>query len=97
MLEGKHESSDCYAFRFAPAILKSENVLLAKGIFAVALLELGKSLGNFSMHKVDLPHRDWYDFWTGQRQEGGREIARPVDLELFLCFSAPEPFCRSGQ
>lgn len=27
-----------------------------------------------------LPHGLWYDFWTGQRVEGGRQIVRPVDL-----------------
>jgi alpha-glucosidase (family GH31 glycosyl hydrolase) len=28
-----------------------------------------------------LPHGGWFDFWTGDRQEGGREITRQVDLE----------------
>ncbi len=27
-----------------------------------------------------LPAGDWYDFWTGQRQAGGREVTRKVDL-----------------
>jgi alpha-glucosidase (family GH31 glycosyl hydrolase) len=31
--------------------------------------------------RVYLPHGAWYDFWTGERFEGGREISRPVDLE----------------
>ena len=30
---------------------------------------------------VYLPRGGWYDFWTGERLEGGREISRPVDLE----------------
>ena len=30
---------------------------------------------------VYLPPSAWYDFWTGERVEGGREISRPVDLE----------------
>jgi alpha-glucosidase (family GH31 glycosyl hydrolase) len=30
---------------------------------------------------VYLPHGAWYDFWTRERLEGGREIARKVDLE----------------
>jgi len=29
---------------------------------------------------VYLPAGTWYDFWTGERVEGGRRIARPVDL-----------------
>ena len=31
--------------------------------------------------RVYLPPTTWYDFWTGERIEGGREISRPVDLE----------------
>ncbi|MGH9447441.1 MAG: TIM-barrel domain-containing protein, partial [Terriglobia bacterium] len=30
--------------------------------------------------KVYLPRGIWYDFWTEERLEGGREITRPVDL-----------------
>jgi alpha-glucosidase/alpha-D-xyloside xylohydrolase len=30
--------------------------------------------------KLYLPEGDWYDFWTGERQAGGREVARTVDL-----------------
>jgi alpha-glucosidase (family GH31 glycosyl hydrolase) len=33
------------------------------------------------MRRVYLPLGAWYDFWTGERIEGGREISRPVDLE----------------
>jgi len=28
-----------------------------------------------------LPSGDWWDFWTGERVKGGREITRAVDLE----------------
>jgi alpha-glucosidase (family GH31 glycosyl hydrolase) len=31
--------------------------------------------------RVYLPRGSWYDFWTHERLEGGREISRPVDLE----------------
>jgi alpha-glucosidase (family GH31 glycosyl hydrolase) len=31
--------------------------------------------------RVYLPHGAWYDFWTNECVEGGREITRPVDLE----------------
>ncbi len=30
--------------------------------------------------RVYLPAGAWYDWWTGERIEGGREIVRPVDL-----------------
>jgi alpha-glucosidase (family GH31 glycosyl hydrolase) len=32
--------------------------------------------------RVYLPPSAWYDFWTGERLEGGREISRQVDLEI---------------
>jgi alpha-glucosidase (family GH31 glycosyl hydrolase) len=31
--------------------------------------------------KIYLPRGVWYDFWTNERIEGGREITRTVDLE----------------
>jgi alpha-glucosidase/alpha-D-xyloside xylohydrolase len=31
--------------------------------------------------QVYLPEGVWYDFWTGERTEGGRTVERPVDLE----------------
>jgi len=31
--------------------------------------------------RVYLPLGEWYDFWTGERTQGGREISRAVDLE----------------
>lgn len=32
------------------------------------------------VRRVYLPRGDWYDFWTGERLEGGREVVRDVDL-----------------
>ena len=34
-----------------------------------------------TVRKVYLPGGVWYDFWTNERIEGGREITRAVDLE----------------
>jgi len=31
--------------------------------------------------EVYLPRGAWYDFWTGERLDGGREITRAIDLE----------------
>jgi alpha-glucosidase/alpha-D-xyloside xylohydrolase len=31
--------------------------------------------------RVYLPQGTWFDFWTEERIEGGREIERPVDLK----------------
>jgi len=34
-----------------------------------------------SSRRIYLPRGAWYDFWTSERLEGGREFLRPVDLE----------------
>lgn len=34
-----------------------------------------------TVRSIYLPRGDWYDFWTHERIEGGREISRSVDLE----------------
>jgi alpha-glucosidase/alpha-D-xyloside xylohydrolase len=33
-----------------------------------------------SSRRLYLPRGAWYDYWTGERVEGGVEITRPVDL-----------------
>jgi alpha-glucosidase (family GH31 glycosyl hydrolase) len=33
-----------------------------------------------------LPGGRWYDFWTGERLEGRREVSRPVDLATMPLF-----------
>src|ERR1022692_2389256 len=46
--------------------------------------------------RVYLPRGAWYDFWTGERLEGGREISRQVDLEtipLYLRAGSILPLC----
>ena len=37
---------------------------------------------------VYLPRGNWYDFWTNDRVEGGREITRSVDLETIPLYVA---------
>ena len=41
----------------------------------------GGGAGRDRRASVYLPRGAWYDFWTGERLEGGREITRTVDLE----------------
>ena len=44
---------------------------------------------------VYLPQGDWYDFWTEEKIEGGREVHRPVDLAtlpLYVRAGAILPF-----
>jgi alpha-glucosidase (family GH31 glycosyl hydrolase) len=35
-----------------------------------------------AIRRVYLPRGSWYDFWTNERIEGGRETRRDVDLEI---------------
>jgi alpha-glucosidase/alpha-D-xyloside xylohydrolase len=45
--------------------------------------------------RLYLPRGAWYDFWTGERIEGGRTISRPVDLAtipLYVRAGAIIPF-----
>jgi alpha-glucosidase (family GH31 glycosyl hydrolase) len=37
--------------------------------------------------RVYLPPSKWFDFWTGELLEGGREIDRPVDLETLPLYA----------
>jgi len=42
-----------------------------------------------------LPEGVWYDWWSGERQEGGRAVTRPVDLEtmpIYVRAGAIVPF-----
>jgi len=39
-----------------------------------------------STRRVYLPPCPWFDYWTGERLEGGREIERSVDLETLPLF-----------
>jgi alpha-glucosidase len=41
---------------------------------------------------VYLPAGDWYDFWTGKRHSGGREIQVPVTLETIPVFARAGAF-----
>jgi len=36
--------------------------------------------------KVYLPQGDWFDFWSGERITGGRDLSRAVDLETMPLF-----------
>lgn len=47
-----------------------------KNLLVVPVVERGATT-----RRVYLPPTAWYDFWTGERIEGGREISRPIDLE----------------
>jgi alpha-glucosidase (family GH31 glycosyl hydrolase) len=65
-----HFPDDPKAVECADQYLWGRNVLVAP------VLEKGAT-----SRRVYLPRGAWYDFWTHERVEGGREIVRPVDLE----------------
>jgi alpha-glucosidase/alpha-D-xyloside xylohydrolase len=53
-----------------------DEYLWGQSVLVVPVVEKGAST-----RRVYLPPATWYDFWTGERHEGGREMDRPVDLE----------------
>ena len=55
--------------------------LWGKSVLVAPVVEKGATTRH-----VYLPRGAWYDFWTGERLEGGREISRPVDLETMPLF-----------
>jgi alpha-glucosidase (family GH31 glycosyl hydrolase) len=58
------------------AVECGDQYLCGRNVLVAPLVEKGTTT-----RRVYLPRGDWYDFWTNERVEGGREISRPVDLE----------------
>jgi alpha-glucosidase/alpha-D-xyloside xylohydrolase len=58
------------------AVACGDEYLWGRSLLVAPVVEKGAST-----RQVYLPRGDWYDFWTGERLDGGREINRPVDLE----------------
>jgi len=57
------------------AIARDDEYLWGRDVLVAPVVEKGAT-----SRRVYLPRGSWYDFWTGERAEGGREIARDVDL-----------------
>lgn len=58
------------------AVACSDQYLWGRNLLVAPVVERG-----VTGRHVYLPRGDWYDFWTGESQAGGREINRAVDLE----------------
>jgi alpha-glucosidase (family GH31 glycosyl hydrolase) len=58
------------------AVECGDQYLWGRNVMVAPVVEKGATA-----RRVYLPHGDWYDFWTGERMEGGREISRNVDLD----------------
>ena len=59
------------------AVARDDEYLWGRDVLVAPVVEKGAST-----RQVYLPGGTWYDFWTDERIEGGREISRNVDLEI---------------
>jgi alpha-glucosidase len=63
-------------FRDDPrAIARADEYLFGRDLLIAPVVEKGAT-----SRTVYLPRGAWYDFWTREKHEGGREITRSVDL-----------------
>jgi alpha-glucosidase len=57
------------------AVGRGDEYLFGSDILVAPVVEKGAT-----SRSVYLPRGAWYDFWTDEKQEGGREVVRSVDL-----------------
>ena len=65
----------------ATAVARGDQYLWGRDVLVAPVVEQGATT-----RRVYLPKGVWYDFWTNEKHEGGREITRPVDLETMPLF-----------
>ncbi len=58
------------------ALLRDDEYLWGDAFLVAPVLEKGAR-----QRRVYLPEGEWWDFWTGEQLDGGREVTREVDLE----------------
>jgi alpha-glucosidase/alpha-D-xyloside xylohydrolase len=58
------------------AVARGDEYLYGRDILVAPVVEQGAT-----ERSLYLPKGTWYDFWTREKMEGGREISRKVDLE----------------
>jgi len=58
------------------AVARSDEYLWGRDVLVAPVVEQGAT-----SRSVYLPRGTWYDFWTDEPVDGGREITRAVDLE----------------
>ncbi len=59
------------------AVAREDEYLWGRDVLVAPVVEKGAT-----SRQVYLPAGTWYDFWTGERLDGGREISRNVDLQV---------------
>ena len=64
------------------AVARGDQYLWGSDILVAPVVEKAASV-----RRLYLPRASWYDFWTGERIEGGREIERPVDLSTMPLYA----------
>jgi alpha-glucosidase (family GH31 glycosyl hydrolase) len=72
------------------AVAVGDQYLWGRDILVAPVVEKGAT-----SRKLYLPHGQWFDFWTGECIDGGRDVNRPVDLEtipLYIRAGAIIPF-----
>src|SRR3989440_343855 len=57
-------------------VARQDEYLWGRDVLVAPVVEQGAT-----SRKIYLPHGAWFDFWTGERVQGGAEISREVDLE----------------
>ncbi|MDA2925763.1 DUF5110 domain-containing protein [Acidobacteria bacterium AH-259-G07] len=57
-------------------VLRDDEYLWGRDILVAPVFEKGAT-----SREVYLPEGHWYDFWTREKLQGGREVTRDVDLE----------------
>ncbi|MEO8369365.1 MAG: TIM-barrel domain-containing protein [Candidatus Solibacter sp.] len=60
----------------ATAVARGDQYLWGRDLLVAPVVEQGAT-----SPKLYLPRGTWFDYWSGEKLEGGREITRPVDLE----------------
>ena len=63
------------------AVECGDEYLWGRSVLVAPVVEKGATT-----RRVYLPRSTWYDFWSGERLAGGREITRSVDLETMPLF-----------
>ncbi len=58
------------------AVARGDQYLWGRDVLVAPIVEPGAT-----ERSLYLPAGTWYDFWTGERHEGGRDLTRKVDLE----------------
>jgi alpha-glucosidase (family GH31 glycosyl hydrolase) len=74
----------------AVAVARGDEYLWGRDILVAPVVEQGAT-----ERRLYLPSGTWYDFWTNEKHDGGREVTRKVDLEtipLYVRAGAIVPF-----